>query len=88
MSASELSVTPGWSQTGSATRSCCARGPLPCFASTKVSWPSSSSAERIWRVTTACPLANHLLTSPMRMAPRYAASISAVARSTASVPVG
>ena len=67
MSAADPSVTPGCSQTGSATRSCCARGPLPSFASTKVSWPSSSSAERIWRETTAWPLANHLLTIPTRI---------------------
>src|SRR5690606_20816616 len=43
------------------------RGPVPSRASTNVSCPSSSSAERMKRETTAWPLANHLVTMPTLM---------------------
>ena len=52
-------MTPGWSQTPLRSTN---EG-LMFFARvgrarTKVSWPSSSSAERIWRATTPCPRLN------------------------------
>ena len=53
------SVIPGWSQTSSRS-SAPGRGPRSFFgrASTKVSCPSESSAERSWRATTPCPRLN------------------------------
>ena len=61
----DASVTFGWSQTPewsmNAGRMFFARVGR---ASTNVSWPSSSSAERIWRATTAWPLAVHFETIP------------------------
>ena len=68
----ELAVIPGWSQIGSGAASAADRGPFPCRARTKVRWPSSSSAERICRDTTAWPLANHLVTMPTLQAVRSA----------------
>ena len=61
-------MTPGWSQTSSRS-SAPGRGPRSFFgrARTKVSCPSSSSAERVWRPTTGWPRLNHLLTTPTRM---------------------
>ena len=47
----------------------CARGPEPGRASTKLSWPSSSSAERSCRATTACPEAIHFETIPTAASP-------------------
>ena len=63
-------MTPGWSQTSSRS-SAPGRGPRSFFgrARTKVSWPSSSSAERSWRPTTGWPRLNHLLTTPTRIRP-------------------
>ena len=68
-------MTPGWSQTSSRS-SAPGRGPRSFFgrASTKVSWPSSSSAERSWRPTTGWPRLNHFVTTPTRMANRRRAA--------------